>query len=907
MKPERLPCFSVIEYQGTLSRDIKVVRQLAANIAIVSSAHTYLIPRSQLIRDEPANDKWKLSSQALLNDNSSDKKLIVSGNDLEPLVSFIRQIAGKNSIIKIDSISKAVLFNAAAKDLDLILANPLVTFLDIQSNPTTEIGIIGYDQGFHGINELANLIPSANGKRITVGVKEQKMEADDLDLYKRILPSSLASPTVSNHATVISSIIGGAGNSYYDGLGIASDCRFFPSSFSDLFADEISVLKSSNVTVQNHSYGTIIQTFYGVEAMSYDAQSFSNNILHVFSAGNQGRATPGEGRYAGIEGYGNLTGNFKSAKNVITVGAIDKENLVAESSAGPLYDGRLAPQLIALGPNGTSDAAAMVSGTIAVLQQVYADSNQLTLPSSSLIKATLYSTTDDIHTRGIDHKTGYGLLNSYKAVRLIQQKNFYATSVSSGNSWSANIDIPVNASQLKMTLCWNDPPAAVNNISALINDLDLELMNIQTGEVYRPWVLSSFPLKDSLEKLPSRGRDSLNTAEQISIQFPAAGSYKIIVSARSRNASSSPFAVAWFVDTLHSFRFTSPQQAADINPENNPSLSIRWATEITEPGQAGDLFISYNKGQAWTPIATDVSLSSRIFNWIIPDTASMARLQMRTPFGEFSSGDFIISKLLRPQPDFVCSDSFRLSWKKHIYAQSYAVYSLTDSSHLKLFMNTVDTFVTINRRTFPSLVYAVQPVLSNHLPAARSIAMNIELQGVQCFFRALNYVLEDENRLRFKLELSTTSGVDSIRFERVSPNGQLLHSLGVLKANPGQLDYTHLMDERISGTIYIRARIQLRNGVYINTDIIEVLSSGSKNILFYPNPVRKSSKLLYVVKQGISPDCRLQVFDLFGRMIKQYVSLPTSIDMTGILPGTYILQVSDRAGKIIETTKQIVQ
>ncbi|MBO9659229.1 MAG: T9SS type A sorting domain-containing protein, partial [Chitinophagaceae bacterium] len=113
-------------------------------------------------------------------------------------------------------------------------------------------------------------------------------------------------------------------------------------------------------------------------------------------------------------------------------------------------------------------------------------------------------------------------------------------------------------------------------------------------------------------------------------------------------------------------------------------------------------------------------------------------------------------------------------------------------------------------------------------------------------------------------------------------------------------------DDLISGTIYIRARIRLKNGVFVNTDIIEVLSSGSMNILFYPNPAQRSSRLSYVIKQGISPDCRLQIFDLFGRMIRQYVSLPTSIDLTGLLPGTYVFKVSDRAGKVIGITKQVI-
>ena len=903
---DRSSAFSVIQYHGSLPGKIEIQRKLADDISIIHSSQIDLIPFSQIVRHAMADNKWKLSSLSLPDKLSDGQTMIVAGNDVAILVARIREISGKNSIIKIDTVSRSVVFKLAGQRVDRILAEPAVTFVDIRSSPVTEVGIIGYDPGFHGINEVTTLIPSANGKNITVGVKEQKMEASDLDLYQRVIPSSLASSTISNHATVISSIIGGAGNSHYDGLGIANACSFFSSSFTDLFADNPSVLKNANVTIQNHSYGTVIQPFYGAEALSYDAQSWSDNILHVFSAGNQGTTTSSEGRYAGIPGYANLTGNFKSGKNVITVGAIDnKGNLVAESSAGPLYDGRLAPQLIALGPNGTSDAAAMVTGTSAVLQQVYADSNQGAVPSSALIRSALYTTADDIHKTGIDHKTGFGLLNSYNALRLVQQKRYFTATIFQGDHWSEDLQLSANISQLKITLCWNDQPATINNLSALINDLDLELEDLGTGQIYQPWVLSSFPSRDSLERLSVRGRDSLNTAEQISVEMPGAGSYRIHVYSRSGNTAI-PFAVSWRTETKQSFRFTSPQQAADVNPENNPLLSIRWAVSKTEAGETGDLFVSYNKGVSFTSIASDLSLSSGVFNWILPDTSSVARFMMRTSFGEFSSPDFVIAKLIRPKPDFVCADSFRLSWKNHVYAQSYTIFSLMDSSHMKPVINTRDTFVVINRKIYPSLVYAVQPVLSNHLPAARSIAMNIELQGVQCFFRALNYFLEDGNHLSMTLELSTEAGVDSIIFERVTASGQLLQSFGTVAAVRGQLQYTLKPDDLISGTSYIRARIRLKNTVFISTDIIEVLSSGSMNILFYPNPAQRSSRLSYVIKQGISPDCRLQIFDLFGRMIRQYVSLPTSIDLTGLIPGTYVFKVSDRAGKTISIAKQVI-
>ncbi|HET6723690.1 MAG TPA: S8 family serine peptidase, partial [Chitinophagaceae bacterium] len=200
-------------------------------------------------------------------------------------------------------------------------------------------------------------------------------------------------------------------------------------------------------------YGTIIQQFYGAEAVSYDAHTWAmKNFVHVFSAGNMGTASATDGRYANMAGFANITGNFKMAKNIITVGAIDsKGNIAAESSAGPLYDGRLAPQLIALGPNGTSDAAAVVSGTVAVMQQVYADSNSLVLPPASLVKAALYNSAEDIYRTGIDYKTGYGLLNSYASIKAIQNKEYDGGSLAQSQQWTKIISVPPGAAQLKVT------------------------------------------------------------------------------------------------------------------------------------------------------------------------------------------------------------------------------------------------------------------------------------------------------------------------------------------------------------------------------------------------------------------------------------------------------------------------
>lgn len=408
---------------------LKIARRLDGHHAIirVDSQRLFESLGSKLIIRHAINT-WKYSpafEKISQTKKQGSQKFILSGLHLDSLLKVMQD---KQAIIlQVNRPANSILIKSTFNYLkEILLPLKEIIFIDESAEAHPEAGVIGYNRSFHGINAVDYTLPGANGKNIVAGVKEQKMDEADIDLWKRVLPSPIEASTGSYHATVIASLMGGAGNSFYDGRGIAWACKFFPSSFANLFADDEPVLSTNKVSVQNHSYGTIIQQFYGAEAVSYDALGWSNrNYVAIISAGNQGESFANEGKYANITGYANLTGNFKMAKNVITVGAIDNNDQIPpESSSGPLYDGRIAPQLIALGPNGSSDAAAIVSGTVAVMQQVYADSNNHNLPAASLVKAVLFNTVDDVYNPGIDFKTGYGLLNSYEAVKAIQKKAY---------------------------------------------------------------------------------------------------------------------------------------------------------------------------------------------------------------------------------------------------------------------------------------------------------------------------------------------------------------------------------------------------------------------------------------------------------------------------------------------------
>src|SRR5690606_36356033 len=117
-------------------------------------------------------------------------------------------------------------------------------------------------------------------------------------------------------------------------------CLVSSSDFANLMPDPDDYFDEVNAWTQNHSYGTVVENQYGVMAEAYDENAVRLPLLlHVFSAGNSGTETPTNGPYAGIAGVANLTGNFKMAKNLLTVGAVDTlGNPQSFSSRGPAFD-----------------------------------------------------------------------------------------------------------------------------------------------------------------------------------------------------------------------------------------------------------------------------------------------------------------------------------------------------------------------------------------------------------------------------------------------------------------------------------------------------------------------------------------------------------------------------------------
>ncbi|MES1217368.1 MAG: T9SS type A sorting domain-containing protein [Bacteroidota bacterium] len=156
------------------------------------------------------------------------------------------------------------------------------------------------------------------------------------------------------------------------------------------------------------------------------------------------------------------------------------------------------------------------------------------------------------------------------------------------------------------------------------------------------------------------------------------------------------------------------------------------------------------------------------------------------------------------------------------------------------------------------------------------------------------------------MELSAPVYADSVFFEQVTVTGQLLETTGSTKVSGNTGLYHQLVNNIPAGTSYWRVKIKLKNGAILYTEIINVLTSGPQKIIFYPNPVIGNNLLNYVLQQGIPADSRLQLFDVTGRLIKDFSSIPGKINISAFPTGILIYKLIGINNTILDTGKIII-
>lgn len=873
------------------------VRQFSENVFVVQKEKLLqsIHPGNFYKQYSLSGNYWKLSPLAdeIRTDKSKHKNIFLfhiafKNNDF---ANRILQTPRLKKRVSVSASHQLISFFGTYEEIEeLFLHKTEVLFIDaIAKPPKEELAAGGIDFSANKINTVHSRYPLINGFGQHVSIMENYYDTTDIDLKGRLEVSPLATTTISNHANFMATIMAGAGNSVHYAKGAAWAARISSSSFQLVLPDPVAYYNQYNITVQNHSYGTPIDNSYGLNAVAFDKSSTENpSLLHVIGSGNSGDAISTSGTYSGIAWYANLTGNFKMSKNPILVGGVDSVGVIASySSRGPAYDGRIKPELVAYQTNGTSESTALVSGAALLLQQYYKSKNGSELPSA-LAKAVLINSATDVNNAGVDYATGFGNLNAVKAMDIVKENKLFSGTAFQNSIQSFSIDVPPNAAQLKITLVWNDTAASPFAPKALVNDLDITLVSASTNAVWQPWVLNAWPHPDSLIKLPQRKRDSLNNVEQITLQNPAAGNYQVKIHGFNVPSSSQKFYIAWSLDTANHFQWHHPARLDFL--ESGRENMLRWESNIVGAGNIEYSVIPFNN---WSPVSVNSVLGSKYFKWIPPDTTAQALLRMQVGNTYFYSDTFLIAALPSPKVGFVCQDSVLFFWNKIKGIGQYQVYQLGDK-YMEPLVKVADTAVLLLRSSLTSKYFAVSAVLPNGVTAPKSYAFDYTAQGTGCFVKTF---LADANGniAKLTLLLGTTYQVSSIVFQKFS-SGKFITIDSLAAGN--QTSFVYNYQPLTPGISLFRAKIILKNGSIIYSDVASVFYVEAGKYILLPVPLNRNTDLQVL---STTPDGSIiQLFDILGRrvLVKEIHSAHEYLNTSSLQPGQYFYRITKNLLKV---------
>lgn len=794
-------------------------------------------------------------------------------------------------------------FQVEIKKEDLSdFVNQNVLFADYHTQiPEVELAVSFFDPRVNYIDRFQNQWGHLyTGEGLVCSVKEYRFDSLDIDLKGRYQSSGLASKQTTQHANAMASLIAGAGFSFYTAKGVATKANLSSSSFLQLLPDPDQILLNNQTSVQNHSYGIGVESYYGIEAAAYDRQAERlRHLLHIFSAGNMGQDSAQEGPYAGLEATANITGNFKQAKNVLVVGAVDSsQQEVALSAAGPAYDGRIKPEIVAFGEGGSSESAALVSGTALILQDIYQQQHNGALPSSAWTKAILCNSADDVGRFGPDYKTGFGNLNTFQASKDALSMRYVEDSIQSGQANSYYISLPPGTRNLKVMLVWTDPAAEPMNTQALRHDLELSLNHVDSTRTWLPWVLNSFPDLDSLHQLAKRAKDHLNPIEQISIVNPSAGAYQIRIQGLKVDSSWQKFALVWSWQEADHFEWLSP--AKDGYFVAGASQSINWQSNLLAPQY--DLEYRYcSSGSAWQSIAEDISLDDEHYQWRFPDTVALMQVRFVNSNHSLESDTFFCGRPIKLNLDVECEGEILLSWEEIPDISKYQLFAY-DGTGLQLKGQYVNNYAWLEKTNAPERYFAVAPIMHNEKIGLRSSLLFLDFQSGACFIQQFFARLENQ-QIALDLKLGTTLEVLRVDWERKTVNGFELLATANLLPSP-ELAYVDM--NPAEGVNIYRAKVILADGSSILSEEQLVLYVRQGRYLVAPNPVEWGFEI--VVEGPIQDGSIFELVDTQGRVVISHaLDLNyNQISTDQLTRGIYAYRIKNQ-GQVIEKAKLLIQ
>jgi hypothetical protein len=518
---------------------------------------------------------------------------------------------------------KQFILRAPIASMTRLVDLPFVQWAEFIDPPNQLENLPG--RSLHRVNVLNDGVRNLKGEGINVGIWDGGEVSPHLDFSPAGRRTLMETSSASDHATHCAGTICGRGLINPVARGMAPNAKIFSYNFNGNIQSEMSTaIPTLGLNVSSHSYGSTQTCGLTGSGVAYSSTSVATDLnlnnfphhLHVHSAGNSQAACSG--------GWSTITSSGKTAKNNILVANITStEALSTSSSCGPVSDGRVKPEISAMGTSvfstysplntyatisGTSMATPGVAGSVALLVQRYKQLNSDQLPPSSLIKNTVLNTARDLGNVGPDYRFGYGRINALQAVRILEENRYRIATITTGFTNDEVINVPAGAARLKVMLTWNDPAGTANANPALVNNLDLKVLN--SSNTFLPWVLDP----NNPGTPATTGVDNVSNIEQVSIDNPAAGSYTLrVLGTAVPTGANQTYSLTWTIESP-SIEVTYPNGNENLNP--GTSEVITWDNAGITTTQTAEY--SLDGGSTWNPIASNITAATQRLTWSVP-------------------------------------------------------------------------------------------------------------------------------------------------------------------------------------------------------------------------------------------------------------------------------------------------
>ncbi|MBC8884260.1 S8 family serine peptidase [Flavobacterium piscinae] len=412
------------------------------------------------------------------------------------------------------------------------------------------------------------------------------------------------------HATHVTGTLLGNGRALREAKGMAPRATAKNYRWSNHFT-EVAQAALEGALITNHSYGWFNNGLPAYEFGNYSSTAAdwdlimhnAPHLLLVFSAGNDGQAN--YNTQPNFSGFDKISGHQCAKNNLVVanatsivlneLGELVSASINASSSQGPMDELRIKPDIAGKGTQvtsaystsnfscssltGTSMATPNVTGSLMLWQEFFHQQENGFMKASTL-KALALHTADDILPQGPDAYSGWGLLNSKKAIQTIQRKGktteIMESTLSNGQVYSFPI-VSDGINPLQLSLCWTDlpgvPSTALNSShSRLINDLDVRIL--QNGTTY-------FPMKLVSPTTSGTGDNAVDPYERITI-LVASGNYTVEVTHKGTlTGGSQPFSLV-ITGVNHNCTTAVPTDLT-FSAITSSSVVIKWRDTSIRP------------------------------------------------------------------------------------------------------------------------------------------------------------------------------------------------------------------------------------------------------------------------------------------------------------------------------------